>query len=290
MALKRVSSIYFLADEMADLASIEPEMGLECYVISEGCEYCCTSDGRWFSEFKACTEGAPSAGESVDLSNYATHEEVENAVNSIDLSNFATHEEVENAINGIEIPSMEKFVEQEYVDNKIADVNKHLEAFYRPVKYDISSVPEGTIVDYREKEIRVFCPSDVVFTKQNVGANGNANMHYMTFKAYAPEGAVSFKEGDRGTIIDEMFTFEDSAAGVDKYGRKYSVCWLALASYDESADKWTYFGATSNTSKYIGWTYIVEWYDANQKMIGTDKIRINLSNADCHLALAPYYG
>lgn len=155
-------------------------------------------------------------------------------------------------------------------------------------KYDISGTPNGTLVNYGEKEIRIMCPVDAKFAKQTVGANGNANMYYMTFKAYAPDGAVSFKEGDRGVIIDEMHTFDSSAAGVDEFGRKYSVCWLALASYDESTDTWTYFGKNSSESKYIGWDYVVEWYGENGK-IGCDAIRINLSNEDCHNSIKPYY-
>lgn len=109
-------------------------------------------------------------------------------------------------------------------------------------------------------------------------------MYYMQFRAYAPEGAVSFKEGDRGVIIDEMYTFDDDFAGVDQYGRKYSVCWLALASF--SNDTWTYYGKDSRTDKYIGWTYVVEWYDANGVVIGSDSIRINLSNENCHFVNA----
>ena len=115
-------------------------------------------------------------------------------------------------------------------------------------------------------------------------------MYYMGFKAYAPAGAVSFKEGDRGVIVDEMFTFDSDFAGTDIYGRNYSICWLALASYNAETNVWTYYGANSSTEKYIGWTYVVEWYDANNKVIGADKIRINLSNENCHFNLAPYYG
>jgi len=155
-------------------------------------------------------------------------------------------------------------------------------------KYDITDTPEGTLVNYGEKEIRVMCPADAKFVKQTVGANGNPNMYYMTFKAYAPEGAVSFKEGDRGVIIDEIHTFDDSAAGVDEFGRKYSVVWLALASYDPASDTWTYFGKNSSESKYIGWDYVVEWYGENGK-IACDSIRINLSNEDCHNNTKPYY-
>ena len=156
-------------------------------------------------------------------------------------------------------------------------------------KYDISDTPVGTIVDYRDHEIRIMCPSGIEFTKQNVGANGNPNMYYMTFKAYAPDGAVSFKEGDQGTIKDEMFTFDGPASGVDEFGRKYSVCWLALASYDESTGTWTYFGKNSSNSKYIGWTYVAEWYNPDGVIIGSDCVRINLSNEACHASIEPFY-
>ena len=174
-----------------------------------------------------------------------------------------------------------------YTDEKFAEALEIAENLYEHVKYEISHKPEGTIVSYRDREIRVMCPVDTVWTKQNVGATGNANMHYMGFKAYAPKGAVSFKEGDRGVIIDEMFTFDDDFAGTDEYGRNYSICWFALASCKD--DVWTYYGANSSKEKYIGWDYIVEWYDANGVMIASDSVRINLSNEECHFANEPYY-
>lgn len=156
-------------------------------------------------------------------------------------------------------------------------------------KYEITSLPDGTLVDYREKEIRVMCPVGTKWVKQNVGSTENANMYYMGFKAFAPEGAVSFKEGDQGVIVDEMFTFDSAFAGTDEFGRNYSICWLALASYDEALDEWTYYGKNSSVDKYIGWTYVVEWYDANEVMIGSDCIRINLSNEECYSSIEPYY-
>ena len=178
------------------------------------------------------------------------------------------------------------------LDEALENVQKsieYLEIATPKIKYEISSKPAEAIVDYRSKEIRVFCPANTVFTKQNPGATGDANMHYMGFKAYAPEGAVSFKEGDRGVIIDEMHTFDEDFSGTDAYGRNYSICWLALASYNESEDTWTYFGKNSSTAKYIGWDYIVEWYDAEGKVIDSDAIRINLSNEDCHYNKEDYY-
>lgn len=158
------------------------------------------------------------------------------------------------------------------------------------VEYEISSKPEGTLVNYGEKEIRVMCPANTVWKKQAVGNNGDSNKYYMGFKAYAPENAVSFKESERGVVSDEMFYFVDNDfAGTDEYGRKYSIVWLPLASYDESNDTWTYFGKNSSIEKYIGWDYVVEWYDANGICIKSDSIRINLSNEGCYHSSMPYY-
>lgn len=174
-------------------------------------------------------------------------------------------------------------VSAEEVEAKIA-ANEHMAK-----KYEITSVPTGTLVDYRDKEIRVMCPVDTQWVKQSVGGTGNPNMYYMGFKAYAPEGAVSFKEGDRGVIIDEMFDFNGDFAGTDEYGRNYSICWLALAIYDAGSDTWTYFGKNSSEEKFIGWDYIVEWYDSGGAIIASDCVRINLSNEDCHFSTKSYY-
>ena len=170
------------------------------------------------------------------------------------------------------------------------DYEAKIKACYRPIKYEITDTPEGTMVDYRDKEIRIYCPDSVKFEKQNVGEAGNANMYYMTFITYAPEGAAYLREGDRGAILEEVISLDGgSGCGVDEYGRKYKKHWFALASYDEATDTWTYFGKNSSVVKYIGWTYVVAWYDENNHMIDTDILRINLSNKDCHLVLENSY-
>lgn len=176
-----------------------------------------------------------------------------------------------------------------YSDKNVETALNEVEHLYEKVDYEISNTPKGTLVDYREKEIRVMCPTDTQWVKQNVGENGDANTNYMAFKAYAPEDAVSFKEGLQGVVDDEMFTFDNDFAGTDEFGRNYSICWLALASYDEETDAWTYFGKNSTAEKYLGWTYVVEWYDADGVIIATDCIRINLSNEDCHTTIEPSY-
>lgn len=172
-----------------------------------------------------------------------------------------------------------------YTDKKVEVVDEIAEK----IKYEISHKPVGTLVNYGEKEIRVMCPANTQWVKQSVGATGNANYYYMGFKAYAPEGAVSFKEGDKGVIEDEMFDFNGDFAGTDEFGRNYSIVWFALASYDEDSDTWTYFGKNSTIGKYVGWTYVVEWYNADGVVIASDCIRINLSNEECHHSVEPYY-
>ena len=166
---------------------------------------------------------------------------------------------------------------------------KSAEKLYNSKRYEVSNLPKGALVDYSDAEIRVFCPQDAEWVKQNVGPTGNANMYYMSFKAYAPEGAVSFKEGDRGVIIDKMHTFDEDFSGIDEYGRKYSICWLALANYNPDTNIWNYFGKNSSFKKYIGWNYIVEWYNQDGVIIDSDIIKINLSNENCHYNNEPYY-
>lgn len=179
---------------------------------------------------------------------------------------------------------------KEAIDKINADHKEELKACYRPIKYEIADTPTGTIVDYRDKEIRIFCPESVKFEKQNVGPGGNANMYYMTFITYAPEGAVALREGDKGVILDELISLENgTGCGVDKFGRKYKKHWFALASYDNNTGSWTYFGKNSTIEKYIGWTYVVAWYDKDNRMIDTDILRINLSNKNCHLVLENSY-
>lgn len=160
-----------------------------------------------------------------------------------------------------------------------------------PNAYEINAKPIGTLVNYTDDEVRVMCPSDTAWSKQAVGANGDANIYYIGFRAYAPAEAESFKEDLAEVIADStMYYFEgNDFAGIDEYGRKYSQVWLPAARYDETADAWTYFGASSSKQRYIGWYYTVEWFDTNGIKIATDTVRINLSNEDCHNAISPYY-
>lgn len=154
-------------------------------------------------------------------------------------------------------------------------------------KYDVSGVPVGTLVDYRDHEVRIMCPTDAEFTKQTVGAGGDANTYYMTLKTYVPnDGVVGYIEHIGNNADAEVL----NDIKIDEYGRRYQPTWLGLAKYDEATSTWTYYGAQSTATKFIGWDYQIDWYDANNKMIASDSVRINLSNESCHNITRAYYG
>ena len=153
-------------------------------------------------------------------------------------------------------------------------------------KFEITSAPDGTLVNYGESEIRVMCPANAEFVKQQVGVGGDANTYYMTFRTYAPnDNVVGYIEHLGSQSDSEVLT----NLATDNYGRKYQSTWLGIAKYDESTDAWTYYGANSSVDKYIGWNYQIDWYNADGKIIASDSIRINLSNEGCHNVVVPYY-
>lgn len=190
-------------------------------------------------------------------------------------------------LNAIEssIEAIDENIEAEYA--KKAEVRSISEM----VKYEISSKPMGTLSNYEDKELRVMCPADTEWELQQSGENANPNAYYIGFKAYAPADANSFKE-DLAEIISDntMYYFEgNDFAGIDEYGRKYSIVWLPVATYDPTSGTWTYYGEQSTAEKYIGWYYTVEWYDASGVKIAMDTIRINLANENCYITTEPYY-
>ena len=192
---------------------------------------------------------------------------------------------VEEDLSGLDAEIAKK-INAEEVDAKIDSALVE----YLAKRYEISYKPDGTLVNYRDKEIRVMCPVDTEWVLQNSGEGSEANKYYIGFKAYAPDDAVSFKEDLAETISDDtMYYFENNDfAGVDAQGRKYSIVWLPVAVNESGV--WTYYGVNSSTEKYVGWYYSVEWYNADGVVIASDCIRINLSNEKCHSSIKPYYG
>ena len=150
-------------------------------------------------------------------------------------------------------------------------------------KVEIGNVPTGTLVNYYQDEVRVMVPSDTEWT-----ANRD-NQYYMSVKLFAPSNAKYFRESlDKDITDDTYYEFENyEFSGIDEHGCKYSLVWLPIATLDN--DTWTYFGKSSLAGKFIGWYWHANWYDDGKNLIGSDIIRINLSNEDCHSFEEPYY-
>ena len=157
------------------------------------------------------------------------------------------------------------------------------------IQYEIFEKPDNTLIDYRTKEIRIMCSEETNWERQNLSSEHDPNIYYIGLKIYAPNNADGFKKGESGVIIDNFYDFNNSIAGIDQYNRKFHIAWLPAASYDSSANKWTYFGKNSSFEQYYGWDYIIEWYDQNNNIINSDFIRINLSNESCHNIIEDYY-
>lgn len=180
-------------------------------------------------------------------------------------------------------------VSAEEVDSKIESALNEIECApitYEKIKYEIADAPVGTLVDYKDDEIRILIPENAQFTKQSVGAGGDPNTYYVTFKTYVyNDEVVGYKEVLSGQSDAEILT----DLKVDEYGRRFQPTWLGIAKYDEATDTWSYYGANSTTNKYIGWDYTLQMYNADDVMIASDSVRINLSNEGCHHTVEPYY-
>jgi hypothetical protein len=193
------------------------------------------------------------------------------------------NEKVDTVVNEkVETLVTEKVTEQ--VTEKVETTV--VKAMAKTNKYEILNVPKGTLVDYSDKEIRIFCPETTVWEKQTVGATGDPNCYYATLRTYiSNDDAVGYIEHLGAQVDKEILT----DIKTDGDGRRYQDSWIALARYDGAADTWTYYGATSTNEKYIGWDYQLDLFDADGAMIGVDSVRIGLANEGCYFVNVPYY-
>jgi hypothetical protein len=140
---------------------------------------------------------------------------------------------------------------------------------------------EGLFVTYGDTEVRVNTQHIDInsLPPQNAGDGSSASYYYITFRAYAPDGATSVIEGSS----DKMDT-EHSTLSIDNYGRKYTTIWAAIAN--KTGNAWSKFGDRSTVDKYLGFYYNFHWY-ADDKLISKDKVRVILTNDTCHNDLVP---
>ena len=197
---------------------------------------------------------------------------------SVDLSGYATTESVEALAADIEHDRAQLESIARATESTRAEVAT-LSATTVTQKYEVLPI-EGMLIQYRDGEIRLNTQR-VVPSLQQVGATGNPNMYYATFRAFAPEGATQCKEGLNGAM-DAGY----SELSTDAYGRKYATIWAAIANTVDGGATWSKWGNTSTLDKYLGFYYHFEWYKGDV-LIGKDKVRVILTNDACHDDLVP---
>ena len=206
----------------------------------------------------------------------------------IDVSNFVTKEEFESVFDKIPTKISE-------LENDAGFLTEHQDLSAYATKLEVIKLSDyqkattlqrryeviphkGVIVEYRDSEIRINTQR-VEPKQQQVGPTGAANQYYLEFRAYAPEGATNYKEWQGNTKDETIYDFNHSFAGTDTYGRNYSLIWFSVASWDGS--KWSLYGDKSTVDKYLGFYYTFEWYK-DDELIGMDKVRLILTNDECH--------
>lgn len=176
-----------------------------------------------------------------------------------------------------------------------------LPTVYDTVKYEIvkNQLPAGCRITSHDDEIRVMFPANADWKEQSSGEGADKDAFYMGVKIFAPNKDVDgFYRGEGKEIQKEKgyitCTSGGDTGGIDMYDRRYYIIWLPVARKDEQ-EHWTYYGEKSEEGHYIGWYITVEWYEQNPeqheeaKAIGSETIRVNLSNEKCHNSVLPYY-
>lgn len=215
----------------------------------------------------------------MDMSGYVTEDEL-----GVTLKDYATIEALEKGDIKVKIPDATKteagLMTPE--DKKaLADLNDR--ANMLGIKL-VQPVVPGVVVNYFDNEMRMMFPADTNWVVNREGK------YFVPIRVYAPSKAKYFKEEIALEITDPTFYefTNNEFAGTDENGVNYSLIWVPVAQ-EESDGTWTYYGAKSTTSHFVGWFYHVEWYDENKLLIGSNIYRINLSNEALLNVSTPYY-
>ena len=143
---------------------------------------------------------------------------------------------------------------------------------------------EDTRVSYRDEEIRVMYSTLTPWAPQDEAEDPNTVT--MALRAYSPADATGY----RIALKDEITEGEVTAFGdPDSLGRNYVETRLPVATYDAGDSAWTYLGSSSTAGKYVGWYVTVEWYNAGNKIIGSETVRVNLATESTFNSNIPGY-
>lgn len=272
------------SDELFPNGELNPRL-----IVEDGCWYLCTDTAELFVGV------AEESGLTLKRIN-------ESDIHHIPVDDLALKSDIENTkqevINVVvpEVEAVKVTVKEEIVPTitEVKSTTEELKAWvenkeflqhidltgYETAKYEVLPI-EGMLVSYRDNEVRINTQHVDIdsLPKQNAGDGSSDKYYYATFRAYAPEGATSVIEGS-GDKMDS----EHSELAIDTYGRKYTTIWSAIAS--KNGNTWTKFGDNSTINKYLGFYYNFHWYK-DEVLLGTDKVRVILTNNACHDDLVP---
>lgn len=225
----------------------------------------------------------------------------------------STVTELNNKIDGIKIPDEFKYENiKDDVDAAIkkaadstwnqhtatlAKVEREIKRFHHQGQsFEVRGLPDGSLVDYNCKEIRVMCPADTDWENYHIDLKKNfkeadlEQFRFIEFVAYAPEGADSYKEKVSYDYPEKLYESSFKVpfvendpydyAGIDSDKRKYSLYYFPVAQKVDG--QWNYLGNISTIEDYNGWYYSIEWYDENnqEKVVKASTVRVNLAGVD----------
>ena len=158
---------------------------------------------------------------------------------------------------------------------------------FEKTKYEVVGLLAGARFDEYGRELRVMFPADAPFIRPSGDVPGrDKDCYYVGIRFFAPSDDVTgFKEGEDKVDPDTPTEgFDGTSSGVDKYGRKYDICWFPVARCDQEGDTWTYLGGQSTPGNCVGWYHTIEWYIGDM-CVDSETVRVNLTNPDCHNSL-----
>ena len=151
-------------------------------------------------------------------------------------------------------------------------------------KVAFDKLPKNAKVSYGKDYIRLLTPTDPSnYYHQDVGVGGDSNKFYVAMKVYVPEntayvrnGAGTLSSADLPALTDIHYEPGDNECfGRDAKGLYY-YRWNNIAAYSNGT--WSSYVANKGENEYIGYKYLVAWYDADENEIGRIVIPVQYAN------------
>ena len=144
-------------------------------------------------------------------------------------------------------------------------------------KFEVISAVKGFLTSEAQNDLRVYIPKGSEYNLQNVGAGGLANQFYMTVRAWSPVAEVTACRKGEVNRYNEHFTDMESIKFDAESGRPYVDFWLAIAYTDDNGVTWNEYADLSVGTKYIGYNWLVEWYNG-EELVASGSKKITLVN------------